>query len=352
MACAHQKVGMGCVRMVAALSLVVFRMPLTSARRVAQSQDFFPNFWSKPRCGGVEGAVKRPSAPEECKCENHHEKVFCGMTMMEPNRKYGHFPGCPKKPYNTHPDVPYCALQPDPYRVRYAYVPIAQMKPTTLCAEEFGLDGTDQGQGHDNLLDVVKTMRGWCNPLFVPEEKRMPEQLHGFYWMRGLAPDEDYVGFCASNAEWDPQTRTATLAPWTHFVFRRKVGGPTTPPLWRKVTDGRMLIVNLTFTDPTLSHGRLTSNSPFANFIGDIEINEAYETPDGLVNSDRQGDLFERPKWIMGVRSREVTQIPYYAVRVADWRGKGVESHYELMKREASGVPSTLIHYRVRCGLE
>lgn len=189
------------------------------------------------------------------------------------------------------------------------------------------------------MADVAEAAKSWCRADLVPEEKRVPEFLRGFYWMKDLAlPD---VGFCPSLGEWDAKTRSLRLAVWTHFVFRKEATEEV-PHLAESVAKlpwpiSEPLIYTIEFTDDTFTNANIYTNSVIVNRFIKFPLTELAKTEDGLVVSEKRGDIWNRPSFFgFGIFTDwlkfESKSGRYYAVRVVDDDGKVNPKTYEMMK--------------------
>jgi len=218
------------------------------------------------------------------------------------------------------------------------YVPMDSMVPNFNCGAEYTLGEQD---------DLADNAYSWCDSRFVPEEKRVPPQLRGLYWMYNLTIDD--VAFCTSLAEWDEKTLTARLAVWTHFVIRKKPEEKV-PHLSETVAKlpvvGGPLIYTLAFTDATYTSASITTNLRLANALINFPLTELDETPGGEVKREQPGDIFDRPSFFFGVQAKKAR---YYAVRIMDDAGNVHRERYNLMKEKEAVYGGTLMRYAPRC---
>lgn len=179
------------------------------------------------------------------------------------------------------------------------------------------------------LPDFAATALEWCNSKHVPADKLVPESLRGLYWMKGSNPKD--VAFCTTRAEWDPVALTAKLSPWTDFVWRKRDNQDYVTP-WKHGP----LVYTLTFTDATLKHANITTNSGAINMIATLPLIEVDQTDDGLVVSKKKGDVFARPSRMLG---HDIAK--YFAVRIVDDAGNVHPDWYKMMSEEEHVVDTT-----------
>lgn len=225
-------------------------------------------------------------------------------------------------------------------------------QPHYDCAREFTIDKTKL-PSYDDLLE---TAHEWCRSDLVPEEKRVPEVLRGFYWMKDL-PLTD-IAFCPSLAEWNATTRTARMPVWASFVVGRESheevpalilgvsgkGTLLTTPGEKLMLGNTVLIYSIQFTDDTFKKAIITPNAPVFNTVTTHHMTELDQTPDGRIVSEKRGDIWDRPSWALGVISIK----NYYAVRVMDDDGTIHEERAKMM-REAENSDITYMRYAPTC---
>lgn len=242
----------------------------------------------------------------------------------------------------------------DSNRTTSPFVPIDRMLPGFHCPSDFYFEG----QG--SLPDLVKEAHTWCNSDLVPADKRVPEFLRGLYWMKDLQLDD--VAFCPSLGEWDPETRSAKLAVWTHFVFR-KAEGDDVAELAKGAAKvsfnwNKPLVYTITFTDDTFTTANIVTNAPVMNFWIKFPLQELQQTEDGQVVSKKQGDVFDRPSFFgpnfFGTGWFKTDALSkdsrYYAVRVMDDDGTVHQDVYNLMKdAEKRDTGAVFVRYDTQC---
>lgn len=183
------------------------------------------------------------------------------------------------------------------------------------------------------LPDFGATALDWCNSKHVPADKLVPESLRGLYWMKNGNPHD--IAFCTTRAEWNAETLTATMSPWTDFVWRKHDDEeiPATP---KKLGD---LVYYLKFRDASLEYADITTNLGVVNVIANLPLIEIQETKDvagGVVVSEKKGDVFERPTSAFGIQIAK-----YYAVRIVDDAGKVHPDWYNQMTEAEHVVENT-----------
>lgn len=149
------------------------------------------------------------------------------------------------------------------------------------------------------------------------------------------------MAFCTSLAEWDDEKLTARLAVWTHFVALLHEG-ETVPKLLKEVAGVHLfgpLIYSLKFTNRTFKHADITTNFNGVNRVIEFPLIEIANTPDGTVQSETSGDIFDRPSYLFGRRMpivgdyfKSMMAGRYFAVRIMSDKGKVHEGRYELMR--------------------
>lgn len=234
------------------------------------------------------------------------------------------------------------------------YMPPGSMTNHFRCGTEYSLGDATSAK---NLPDFAASAATWCNASLVPPEKRVPEQLRGLYWMMNLSVAD--VAFCTSLAEWDSETMTGTLEPWTMFVARKEVW--ETVPSWfttiQKIAGWaytKSFLFTLKFKDSSFREATITTNNPVLNFFESFPLRDVPETPDGLVKSEKPDDILYRPTLLFNM----FTFSEYWAVRIMDGDGHVHQERYALMKQLEKEqaiaryeiVPSSLIRYEKTCG--
>jgi len=173
------------------------------------------------------------------------------------------------------------------------------------------------------LDDFAATALSWCNSKDVPADKLVPEALRGLYWMKNGNPHD--IAFCTTRSEWDAETMTAKMSPWTDFVWRKRDDEeiPATP----KKLSG--LVYSLKFKDMSMAYANITTNVGVVNLIANLPLVEVQVTEDvagGVIHSTKQGDIYERPTSVFG---KQIAK--YYAVRVVDDAGNVNAEWYKQM---------------------
>jgi len=218
------------------------------------------------------------------------------------------------------------------------FVPIESMVPTMEpfkeCPVEYGLKDCPLHQGK-GLPDLAENLKKWCRVDFVPEGKRMPKELQGFLWMYKDPLDD--LGMCTSLAEWDQKTLTATLAPWTHFVFQKKAGTRYTKSArkaaFRPIVGGR-LIYYLKFTNTSYSHAQIWTNSNMQNAVIDFPLIRVPQTFDGLIKGP---GIYHRPSYfgfLPYYTPLGKNILDYFAVQIMDGDLNIYEDRYKLMQEQ------------------
>jgi len=263
----------------------------------------------------VAGAVERNCATrtftfnscttKRCKCPFHQkingEKDACAPSKYDDGRKFD--------PSELKSEGCACvskSLIPGP--TKWLTSKETMENPHESCAQETYFQNLDFPDSR-HIPDFLGTAASWCNADLVPIEKRIPEALQGLYWMKGLAVED--VAFCTSLAEWDGETRSAFLSPWTDFIWR--VGADKKLPL-----AGPRLVYNMTFTDETYKEAKITTDlGAVINSLINFPLNDVENTDDGDIEKENDDDVFERPSSVLGVSLGK-----YYAVRIMDQGGK------------------------------
>jgi hypothetical protein len=228
------------------------------------------------------------------------------------------------------------------------YVEIDDQVPTFNCPIEMAFGN------QDGVRDMVEAAREWCDASKLPEGMRVPPHMRGLYWMKDL-PLQD-VAFCTSLAEFDPETLTAKLAVWEHFVFRRHEGEKV-PHLVKKaahlhLAGGYPLTYTLKFSNDTLRYADIKTNSAVINPFINFPLIEVEKTPDETCVSHAPGDIFSRPCFF-GLDALGATtdfgEAPYYAVRIMDGDGKLNEENYKLMQEAEAPTGDKFVRYAQMC---
>lgn len=148
---------------------------------------------------------------------------------------------------------------------------------------------------------------------------------------------QDSVGMCTSLAEWDPETRTAALTPWAHFVTHKLPSQKYAAGALQSTSIpvvGGLLVYYLTFNDSSLTHAQVWTNSNVANALVNLPLTQVPETSDGLIKGP---GIYFRPSFIGAMpyyTGAEKNIMDYYAVKIMDSDFHVFEDRYALMSQE------------------
>lgn len=222
--------------------------------------------------------------------------------------------------------------------------------PRHDCASEYTLGGL----GSERLPDLLEHAHEWCNSDLVPEDKRVPEQMRGLFWMKGLALSD--VAFCGSLGEWDAETLTVRIPVWMGFVIGRQPEEEV--PQLALDTSGmgsrfsvmgfalgrHPLIYSIRFTNSSLKEAVIIPSARIFNAISRHPMIELPATEDGTLPSERPGDIWDRPSFMFGFYHGK-----YEAVKVMYDDGTLHHQRISAMRAQEMNSNVTYMRYAPTC---
>jgi len=216
------------------------------------------------------------------------------------------------------------------------------------CGSEYTLGG----MGSDRLPDLLTHAHEWCRTDLVPEDRRVPDVLRGLFWMKDLTLAD--VAFCGSLGEWDAETLTARLPVWSAFVVGKEPEEEV-PHLIELVAGqglsasalllGRhAMIYSITFTNSSLKEAYISPSHHLFDAISHFPMVELQTTADGSFATERPGDLFIRPSFLLGRPA-----APYEAIKVMYDDGTLHMPRVSAMRADHINDQVTYMRYGTTC---